>query len=220
MSKQKNFMKLFSYWRSSCSYRVRIALNLKNLDYQIIPIDLVKDGGEQFSAEFKKLNPQKLVPCLVDNEIVISQSLAILQYLDEAYPKTVSLVGTDIVGRAKSRALALLIATDIQPLDNLRVLRYLTSELSISTENKDKWYAHWIYEGFSAYESMLESTDVYSCGNTITIADICLIPQVYNAKRFNIDLSSFPNISKVNENCLALKAFKNASPENQKKTDS
>jgi len=208
-------LKLYTYWRSSSAYRVRIALNLKGLDYESIPVHLVKDGGQQHRDEYKAVNPQELVPALVDGDMILTQSVAIMEYLDEAYPQTPSLLGSDTVARAKIRALALLIATDIQPLDNLRVLQYLKGSMEISDEKKSKWYKHWIVEGFAAYEALLNSDDDFSFGNSPSLADACLIPQVYNAQRFNIDLSAYPNILRVNNNCLALEAFDLARPENQ-----
>lgn len=208
-------LKLYTYWRSSSAYRVRIALNLKGLDFESIPVHLVKDGGQQHSEEYRELNPQGLVPTLIDGEVAISQSLAIIEYLDEAYPDTYSLLSVDTVSRAKIRALALLVATDIQPLDNLRVLQYLKNEMEISDEKKSQWYAHWIVEGFKAYEALLNDQDAFSFGDSVTLADVFLIPQIYNAQRFDIDLSWFPNILKVRDNCLALGAFEKAKPENQ-----
>ena len=208
-------LKLYTYWRSSSAYRVRIALNLKGLEYESIPVHLVKDGGQQHSENYRELNPQGLVPTLVDGEIALSQSIAIIEYLDEAYPDTYSLLSVDTMARAKIRSLALLIATDIQPLDNLRVLQYLKKDMQISDEKKSQWYVHWIVEGFKAYEALLNDEDEFSFGDSVSLADVCLIPQIYNAERFDIDLSWFPNILKVQKNCLKLGAFQNAAPENQ-----
>lgn len=208
-------LKLYTYWRSSSAYRVRIALNLKGLEYESIPIHLVKNGGEQRTEDYKKINPQALVPALVDGDVTLTQSLAIMEYLDEAYPETVSLLGSDTVDRAKIRALSLLIATDIQPIDNLRVLQYLKGPMGLSDEKKTEWYKHWIVEGFTAYEVLLNDEDKFSFSDTPTMADTCLIPQVYNANRFNVDLTPFPNIVKVNKNCLELEAFDKARPANQ-----
>lgn len=208
-------LKLYTYWRSSSAYRVRIALNLKGLAYESIPVHLVKDGGHQHSEVYRELNPQGLVPTLIDDGIALSQSIAIMEYLDEAYPDTYSLLSADTVSRAKIRSLALLVATDIQPLDNLRVLQFLKNEMQISDEKKSQWYAHWIVEGFKAYEALLNDEDRYSFSDSVSMADICLVPQIYNAERFDIDLSWFPNILKIKENCLALEAFQSAVPENQ-----
>jgi len=208
-------IKLYTYWRSSSAYRVRIALNLKGLDFESIPIHLVKDGGQQHSTDYRELNPQGLVPTLVDGELAVSQSLAIIEYLDEAYPDTYSLLSSDTAARAKIRSMALLVATDIQPLDNLRVLQYLKNVMQVSDELKSQWYAHWITEGFKAYEALLNDEDNFSYGDSISLADVCLIPQVYNAERFSIDLSWFPNILKIKDNCLQLSAFEHASPQKQ-----
>lgn len=208
-------IKLYTYWRSSSAYRVRIALNLKGLEYESMPVHLVKDGGQQHTENYRELNPQGLVPTLVDGGIALSQSIAIMEYLDEAYPDTYSLLSVDTVARAKIRALALLVATDIQPLDNLRVLQYLKNEMEVSDEKKTQWYAHWIVEGFKAYEALLNDEDRFSFSDSVSMADVCLIPQIYNAERFDIDLSWFPNILKVKENCMQLEAFQNATPENQ-----
>lgn len=214
MSSDKK-IKLYTYWRSSSAYRVRIALNLKGLDYESIPIHLVKDGGEQHADAYKELNPQELIPTLIDGDVVLSQSLAIMEYLDEAYPDTPSLLSMDTVARAKIRSLALIVATDIQPLDNLRVLQYLKNTMQVSDEQKTQWYAHWIVKGFEAYEAMLNDQDTYSFADQPSLADACLIPQIYNADRFDIDLSWYPNILKIRDNCMQLDAFDNAKPENQ-----
>lgn len=208
-------MKLYTYWRSSSAYRVRIALNLKGLEYQAEPVHLVKGGGQQRSPGYKAINPQGLVPSLEDKNRVITQSLAIMEYLDEAYPNTHRLLPQHAHERAKVRSLALLIATDIQPLDNLRVLQYLKNDLQITDQKKSQWYAHWIIQGFDAYEAQLNNADRFSFGDSPGLADTCLIPQIYNAQRFNIDLSAYPNILKVNKNCLELEAFDKARPENQ-----
>ena len=214
MSSDKK-IKLYTYWRSSSAYRVRIALNLKGLDYESIPVHLVKDGGEQHTAAYKELNPQELIPTLIDGDVVLSQSLAIIEYLDEAYPDTPSLLSVDTVARAKIRSLALIVATDIQPLDNLRVLQYLKNTMQVSDEQKTQWYAHWIVVGFEAYEAMLNDQDTYSFADQPSLADACLIPQIYNADRFDIDLSWYPNILKIRDNCMRLDAFEQAKPENQ-----
>ncbi len=210
-------IKLYSYWRSSAAYRVRIALNLKKLEHQIIPVNMLKDGGEQHSEAYKQLNPQGLVPTLQDGDLRITQSLAILEYLDEKYPTT-ALLPSDSGQRAKARQLAQIIACDIHPLDNLRVLKYLKTELAVSDADKDVWYAHWIRLGFAAFESALSEhpcAGEFCLGDTVSIADLCLIPQVYNAHRFNIDLNDFPRLCEIEKNCLKLQAFAQASPEQQ-----
>lgn len=210
-------MKLYSYFRSSASYRVRIALNYKNIPHRQEYVHLVKEGGEQFKADYKKLNSQCLVPTLVDDEHIITQSLAMLEYLEEKYPSP-ALLPEDIHQRAKVRSMALQIACEIHPLNNLRVLQYLQNDLQLSDEDKSMWYQHWIIEGFNALEVRLErDADVGKCcfGDTPTFADLCLIPQVYNAKRFDCPLDDYPTIMRINDHCLGLTAFATASPESQ-----
>jgi len=185
-------MKLYSYFRSSAAYRVRIALNLKGLDYATQAVHLVKN--EQQQAEYSVLNPSQLVPTLIDEEQSLLQSLSILEYLEERYPTT-ALLPKNLIERAKIRAFAQAIACDIHPLNNLRVLKYLQDELSLTNEQKSEWYQHWILEGFKSLEVQLQRSNGQFCfGNSATIADCCLIPQVYNAKRFKVDLSPFPKI--------------------------
>ncbi len=208
-------MKLYSYWRSSAAYRVRIALALKNIPYEIIPVHLLNNGGEQKSESYEKLNPNHLVPTLVDGELVLNQSLAIIQYLDEKYSDT-ALVPKDISERAIVNSLALDIACEIHPLNNLRVQQYLSNEIQVADENKTKWIHHWMNKGFSALEKRLEATAGNYCyKNEITIADLCLIPQVYNANRVGIDMTQYPIISSIVERCNSHKAFIDAMPENQ-----
>lgn len=210
-------MKLYTYWRSTAAYRVRIALNLKQIDAEYESVHLVKEGGEQHSAEYTALNPQELVPTLVDGEYALNQSMAIIEYLDEKHPEP-ALLPKDAVTRALVRALAQAIACDIHPLNNLRVLQYLEYQCGMEKERRKHWYTHWIMEGFQAVEAMLgESHNTDFCfGDTPTLADLCLIPQVYNANRFEINLGSFPTIKRINEHCLGLDAFEKAAPENQK----
>ncbi len=213
-------LKLYGYWRSSAAYRVRIALNLKGLDADLLSVHLVKDGGEQHKADYAKLNPQELVPTLVDiddsgNEFVLSQSMAILEYLEECYPQS-ALLPTEPKSKALVRALALSIACEIHPLNNLKVLQYLAGEIGIADEAKSVWYHHWIHEGFGALEQQLEKHAGRFCfGDSVTLVDLCLIPQVYNAHRFEVDLTRYPNILRVTENCYQLDAFIQAIPENQ-----
>jgi len=210
---------LYGYWRSSAAYRVRIALNLKGLSYQQRSVHLVKNGGEQHSAEYQKLNPNQLVPVLVDGDVYLNQSLAIIDYLDETYPQ-VLLTPQDKETRYLVKALAQDIAVDIHPLNNLRVLQYLSGKLSISDEDKSQWYRHWIEQGFSALEKRLDwYSGEYSVGNKVSLVDVCLVPQVYNAKRFNVDLSPYPNIIRVTTSLNELDAFKNAEPEAQPDAD-
>lgn len=207
-------MKLYTYFRSSAAYRVRIALNLKGLAYEAIPIHLTKDGGVQHGAQFRAVNPQGRVPALaLDNGDVITQSLAIIEYIDETH-RTPPLLPSDPVARAKVRALADLIACDIHPLNNLIALQYLKRELKHEQAAIDTWYHHWILQGFAALEAML-NPGPYAYGNTATLADVCLVPQVFNARRLKVPLDNFPKIVAVDAACLKLAAFDKARPENQ-----
>jgi maleylacetoacetate isomerase len=206
-------MKLYSYFRSSAAYRVRIALNLKQLDYAIQPVHLLKN--EQQQESYIALNPSQLVPSLIDQDQSFIQSLNILEYLEERYP-SLPLLPTDLVERAKVRAFSQTIACDIHPLDNLRVLKYLKHELAVNDEQKNQWYQHWIIEGFKSLEMQLKDSNGQFCfGTQATFADCCLIPQVYNAKRFNVDISDFPKIQSIDQHCLSLPAFLMATPEQQ-----
>ncbi|MDN3922538.1 maleylacetoacetate isomerase [Roseateles violae] len=207
-------MTLFTYFRSSASYRVRIALALKRLPHGAIPIHLVRNGGEQHSAEFASLNPAHLVPVLMDGPHTMSQSLAILEYLEERYPE-VPLLPTETVGRARVRGLAQSIACEIHPLNNLRVLQYMERDLHIDEEARARWYRHWVALGFEAIEHELRTsprTGAFCHGDAPTIADCCLVPQVYNARRFNVSLDSYPTIVEIVERCDALPAFRAAAP--------
>jgi len=207
-------VKLYTYFRSSAAYRVRIALNLKGIAYEAVPIHLTKDGGAQHSAEFRSLNPQARVPALaLDDGDIRTQSLAIIAYLDEIHPKP-PLLPADPVARAKVRALADLIACDIHPLNNLIALQYLKRELKHEQPGIDAWYHHWILQGFAALEATLKPGP-YSFGKDVTLADVCLVPQVYNARRLKVPLDNFPNIVAVDAACLKLPAFDKARPENQ-----
>ncbi|WP_343620212.1 maleylacetoacetate isomerase [Acinetobacter proteolyticus] len=206
-------MKLYSYFRSSAAYRVRIALNLKALPYETEAVHLIKN--EQQLASYRALNPSQLLPTLLDQDQTFTQSLSILEYLEERYPAN-PLLPKDLVERAKVRAFAQSIACDIHPINNLRVLKYLQNDLAISNEQKTLWYRHWILEGFHSLEMQLQHSNGQFCfGSQPTFADCCLIPQVYNAKRFKIDLSAFPKIESIYQHCLTLPAFLNATPEQQ-----
>lgn len=208
-------MQLFDYFRSSASYRVRIALNLKGLECEQVGVNLLK--GEHKGDDNLARNPQGFVPSLqLDTGENLTQSLAIIEYLEEVYPE-VALLPKDALGRARVRALAQIIASDIHPVDNLRVLKYLTGELGVTEEQKTRWYQHWIEEGFKALEVRLaeDATGVFCHGDTPGLADICLAPQVFNAQRFNVDLTPFPRIMAIHTAFEALDAFKNARPENQ-----
>lgn len=207
-------MKLYNYFRSSASYRVRIALNLKGLPYDYIPVHLSRGGGEQFTSEYRALNPQALVPVLQDGHHSLTQSLAIIEYLDETHPQP-PLLPSLPAERARVRALAQTIACEIHPLNNLRVLRYLTEKLGASEEAKNTWYRHWVAQGLQAVEASLASdsaTGRFCNGDTPGLADCCLVPQVFNAQRFQCDLSQFPTLMQVYANCIALEAFKRAAP--------
>lgn len=208
-------MKLYGYWRSSAAYRVRIAMHLKGITFESIPVHLVKDGGEQHSEDYVQMNPTHLVPTLVDGDLVLNQSLSILDYLDEVNTEA-PLVFGDTKQRALIRALALDVACEVHPLNNLRVQQYLAGELAVCDEQKLAWTHHWMNVGFEAIEEKLTNTrGLYCFGDQISLADICLIPQVYNAVRFKLDMSKFPNIQEIVDNCNKLPAFIDALPENQ-----
>ncbi len=210
-------MILYDYCRSSTAYRVRIALNLKGLDYQQVPVNLV--SGEQRSDLHLARNPQGLVPVLEHNGVQISQSLAICEYLDEICPQdSGNFLPADPLGRARVRGLSQLIACDIHPVDNLRVLKRLVGELGASEEQKLDWYRHWVYEGFNALEARLAAdrdTGIFCHGDTVTLADICLVPQVFNAMRFNCDMSLYPTISRINNALIEIDAIAKAHPDLQ-----
>lgn len=209
-------MKLYTYFRSSAAFRVRIALNLKDIEYQGIYINLKPGEDEQHSDDFRNLNPQGRVPFLVDSDVHLSQSAAILEYLDEQYPNP-RLLPSSIKERAVVRQMANLIACDIHPLNNLSVLQKLTSDFGASEQDTDAWYQHWVHLGFKALESQIaEYGGFYSVGDEVTLADLYLVPQVWNAQRFNVDMSPFPNITQRYRQCLTLPAFTAALPENQK----
>jgi len=209
--KLKRFsMKLYDYFRSSAAYRVRIALNLKGLAYERVAVDLVR--GEQRGRPFEGLNPQGLVPALeVEDGTALNQSLAICEYLDEVHPNP-PLLPSEPLGRARVRSLAMTIACEIHPLNNLRVLKYLTGTLELSEEAKLEWYRHWIALGFQALEARLGSGARFCHGDTPSLADVCLVPQLYNARRFECDLSPYPTACRVGANCEALDAFRDAAP--------
>ena len=211
-------LRLYSYWRSSAAYRVRIALNLKGLPHEIVPVHLTANGGEQHSAGFHALNPQDAVPVLRDGERIVRQSMAIIEYLDETYDGEAKLLPATARDRARVRALAQLIACDIHPVNNLRVMQYLEREFNVPQVERERWSRHWIEEGFRALESLLAdnpSSGVFCEGDAPTLADLCLVPQVYNAQRWGVDLAAFPTIARINAECLALPAFERARPENQ-----
>jgi maleylacetoacetate isomerase len=207
-------VKLYSYFRSSAAYRVRIALNLKGIAYDTVPIDLIKDGGHNRRPEFRAINPQMRVPALVTaTGDVLIQSLAIIEYLDETHPDP-PFLPQDPIGRAQARALAQIVACDIHPLNNTGPLRYLKHEMHQEQRAIDAWYHHWVRAGFEALEALAEP-DPYACGAHLTLADIFLVPQVANARRLKVPLDKFPKIVGIEAACLALHAFDRARPENQ-----
>ncbi|MCP3020738.1 maleylacetoacetate isomerase [Cupriavidus basilensis] len=210
-------LKLYSYFRSSASYRVRIALQLKGLPYEYLPVHLLRDGGQQLQPAYRALNPDALVPTLLDDDHVLIQSVAMVEYLDETHPEPPLLPGSAL-DRAYIRALALEVACEIHPLNNLRVLKYLKHTLGVAEEAKDAWYRHWVELGFESVNTNLVRSGKagrFCFGDTPTLADICLVPQVFNAQRFNIDVARYPAIAKVFDACMALPAFQQAEPKAQ-----
>lgn len=209
-------MILYDYFRSSAAYRVRIALNLKGLDYEQVPVDLVR--GEQSAESHRAKHPQGLVPALdIGNGAVLTQSLAIIEYLNEVRPEPPLLPG-EAVDRARVRALALAVACEIHPVNNLRVLKYLTGPLEASEDSKLGWYRHWVAEGFEGLEGMLAGSigpGRFCHGDAPTLADVCLVPQVFNARRFECDLTPFPHIQRIAAACEDLSAFRQAEPGRQ-----
>ena len=208
-------MDLHGYFRSSASYRVRIALNLKGLSYQYHPVNLLQN--EQRGDAYRALNPQGLVPALIsDDGQILTQSLAIMEWLDETHPQA-PLLPSDPLGRARIRALAYNVACDIQPVQNLRVLKYIQSELGASDEQKVGWIRHWISGGFEALETQLSSAfdGPFAAGATPGLFECCLIPQIYNAQRFGVDIAPYPTIEHIADACAAMPAFEAARPENQ-----
>lgn len=208
---------LYDYWRSSAAYRVRIALNLKGLDYEQRSVNLVRDGGEQHHAAYREINPQGLVPALVHDGRAMTQSLAICEWLDEAYPAP-PLLPIAPADRVRVRSLALAVACDIHPLNNLRVQQYLKAELGADDGAALEWMMHWMRVGFAAFEAGLAAgRPSGSCcwGNEPGLADCCLIPQVYNADRFGCDMTPYPAIREIVAHCRALPAFERAAPERQ-----
>jgi maleylacetoacetate isomerase len=210
-------MKLYTFFRSSASYRVRIALNLKGLTYEPMPIHLRRGGGEQFSAAYKALNPQALVPTLEDGGQILTQSLAIIEYLEEKHPQP-SLLPPDPADKALVRSMALVIACEVHPIQNLRVLNHVKKEYNQTDDQVNRWAQHWIDLGLSALENLIVAQPKrgkFCFGDMPTLADICLVPQLGNARRYGSDLSQCPNILSIEKNCMALPAFTNAAPEKQ-----
>ena len=208
-------IKLYDYFRSTACYRVRIALNIKNIAYEKISIHLVNHGGEQNSPEYHKINPQGLVPSLETDGKILHQSLAIIEYLDEIFPMK-PLLPQDPLIKATIRAMALIVACDMHPLNNLRVLNQLKLQFNANEAQVMDWYHHWLKTGFDAFEEhlkQLKRSKPVCFGNEISLADVCLIPQVYNANRFNFSMNNYPLISEINEYCISMAAFQKAAPE-------
>lgn len=209
--------KLYSFWRSSAAFRVRIALNLKGIDYEIIPVHLRKNGGEQLSDGYSDKNPNRLVPLFEDGINTLHQSIAIIEYLNEICAEP-ALLPNSPIDRAWVRALAMDIASDIHPIDNLRVLRYLERQLGISSEAKDSWYQHWIGVGLSSIEKRLRAdprVGRFAYGNQPGLVDICLVPQIFNALSSKMDVSPYPTLLKIFHECMKESAFIDASWEKQ-----
>jgi maleylacetoacetate isomerase len=217
MSSTVTNLRLYTYFRSSAAYRVRIALNLKGLDYTAVPVHLLRGGGEQHAAAFAELSPARLVPVLEDGAVALTQSLAIIEYLEETHP-TPPLLPADAASRARVRALALSIACDIHPLNNLRVLRYLKSEFELDDRQREDWSRHWMQQGFGALELMLADsvqTGSFCHGESPSLADCCLVPQIANARRLQWPLDDYPTMMRVHDNCVRLSAFARAAPSAQ-----
>ncbi len=209
-------MKLYTYFRSSAAYRVRIALNLKGLAYQPQYVHLPK--GEHRKPAYAAVNPQALLPTLVaDDGTLITQSLAIIEYLEETHPKP-PLLPEDAAGRARVRSLALLVACEIHPLNNLRALQYLVKQLGHSEDEKNAWYQHWVADGLAKLEADLtqkNGTGKFCHGDSPTLADCALVPQIFNAQRFHCDLAPYPTVMRIHEHCMKLEAFDKAQPSKQ-----
>ncbi|MEC4593233.1 MULTISPECIES: maleylacetoacetate isomerase [Nitrospirillum] len=210
---------LYTYFRSSAAYRVRIALNLKGLTAEQVPVHLLRDGGEQLKPEYLALNPQGQLPTLAVDDAtgchLLTQSLAIAEYLDEVHP-TPALLPADPIARAQARAVALAIACDIHPINNLRVQKYLKGEMGVDEERAGRWVRHWMETGLAAVEAMVKPHAGRFCfGDTPGLADLTLVPQMFNARRFNADLSACPTLVAIDQACLALPAFADAAPESQ-----
>jgi maleylacetoacetate isomerase len=210
-------LKLYNYYRSSASFRVRIALAIKGLRYDYVPIHLTRAGGEQRAPAYLEVNPAALVPVLDDGGALIQQSLAIIEYLDECHPQP-PLMPADPVARAYVRSIALAIACEIHPLNNLRVLRYLVHDLGVSQDAKNGWYRHWVETGLAQIEAQLLAQrrfGRYCSGDQVTLADLCIVPQIVNARRFECRLDHVPTIMAIHDACMALPAFADSAPEVQ-----
>jgi maleylacetoacetate isomerase len=210
-------MKLYTFFRSSASYRVRIALNLKGIRYEQAPIHLRRGGGEQLAPGYRAINPQALVPALDDDGKILTQSLAIIEYLEEKHPNP-PLLPADPADKALVRSMAMIIACEVHPIQNLRVLNYVKKEYGQTDEQVNRWAQHWINLGLAAFEQMITGQPKpgkFSFGDSPSLADICLVPQLGNARRYGSDLAKYPAILAVEKNCMALAAFANAAPEKQ-----
>ena len=209
-------MKLHGYWRSSASYRVRLALHFKQLAFEYHSIHLVKDGGEQHQPGYRELNGIGLVPTLEDGDVLLNQSLAIMDYLDHQYPKTPSVLPKVGILRSEILAFSYDLAMDLQPITNLRILQKITDPSWNMAADKQQWISHWVTETFKPLEEKLQATSGLFCfGDNFTLADICLLPQIYNAQRFNVDLSQFPGILAISQHCDTLSYVALAYPDNQ-----
>ena len=210
-------MKLFSYWRSSAAWRVRIALSWKGIPHGTVPVHLVRDGGQQHSESFHELNPQERVPALEDDGRVFAQSLAIIEYLEETHPEP-PLLPADFAGRAIVRQMALAVACEIHPLQNSRVLNYLRGPLALGDGPVAEWARHWIGQGLAALEELARrhgDGTHYSYSTGVTLADVCLVPQMYNARRYHLDLRPYPALVAIDAHLMTLPAFSTTRPEAQ-----
>jgi|SRR5579859_1660245 len=210
-------MELFTYFRSSAAYRVRIALNLKGIKAEPHFVHLTKDGGQQHKPEYRNVNPQGFVPALVDQGRVLTQSIAIIEYLEETHPNP-PLLPKDPLGRARVRAMALIIAADIHPLQNTRIMKYLEKEFHADEAARTRWITRWITEGFTALEKMVAGDAAigkFCHGETPTIADVLLAPQMFSARRFGVDVTAYPMLRRIDEHCQMLRAFQDAAPAKQ-----
>lgn len=208
-------MKLYSYWRSTAAYRVRIALHMKAVPFEIVPINLVHGGGEQLAPQYRAINPNAVVPTLeLDNGTTLTQSLAIIEYLEERWPAP-ALLPPDGVRRAHVRAAAQLVTSDIHPINNLRVVTYLKSTLGRSQDESVAWMRHWMRLGLTAYTAMIDPKSIFSFGDVPTLADLCLVPQLYNARRWGLDMNGLERLQDIANACQALPAFQLAAPEKQ-----
>lgn len=208
-------IRLYSYWRSTAAYRVRIALNVKGIEYDTVAVSLLPGQSEHRQDDYRAINPQMLVPFLEDGEFGVAQSMAILEYLEESHPQPPLLPG-DARPRASVRAFCNSICCDVHPLNNLRVLAYLKENFGVTDEQRDAWYAHWIHESFRAAEmTAARHGGPFVYGESPTLADACLVPQVYNARRFDVALDDYPALVAADAHCRTLPAFLAAAPENQ-----